>query len=134
MVPDIASGLINSTFLSANQALARVQTGAIRIIATINGSRTKYFPDVPTMAEQGYPDAQVAPWFGIVVPAGTPQPITDRISKALEVALATADVRQKLDIAGCETISAPLSRFGDIIKADVALWARVVKEAGITAD
>src|SRR5258707_13520831 len=50
MVPDIASGLITSTFLSANQALAQVQTGAIRIIAAINDGRSKYFPDVPTMA------------------------------------------------------------------------------------
>ena len=134
MVPDIASGLINSTFLSANQALAQVQTGTIRIIATINDGRTKYFPDVPTMAEQGYPQAQVTPWFGIVVPAGTPQPVTDRISKALEVALSNLDVRQRLDIAGCEPKSAPLGQFADVIKADVALWARVVKEAGITAD
>ena len=51
MVPDIASGLINSTFLSANQALAQVQTGAIRIIGAISDGRSKYFPDVPTMAE-----------------------------------------------------------------------------------
>jgi tripartite-type tricarboxylate transporter receptor subunit TctC len=134
MVPDLASGLINSTFLSANQALAQVQTGTIRIIATINDGRTKYFPDVPTMAEQGFPQAQVTPWFGIVVPAGTPQPITDRISKALEAALASSDVQQRLDIAGCEAKSAPLGQFADVIKADVGRWARVVKEAGITAD
>jgi tripartite-type tricarboxylate transporter receptor subunit TctC len=134
MVPDLASGLINSTFLSANQALAQVQTGTIRIIATINDGRTKYFPDVPTMAEQGYGEAQVTPWFGIVVPAGTPQPVTNRISKALEAALSTLDVQQRLDIAGCEAKSAPLGQFADVIKADVARWARVVKEAGITAD
>jgi tripartite-type tricarboxylate transporter receptor subunit TctC len=76
----------------------------------------------------------VTPWFGIVVPAGTPQPVTERISKALELALSTADVQQKLDTAGCEPNSAPLSQFADIIRADVARWARVVKEAGITAD
>jgi tripartite-type tricarboxylate transporter receptor subunit TctC len=134
MVPDIASGLITASFFSVNQALAQVQTGMIRIIGTINDGRTKYFPDVPTMAEQGYGEAQVTPWFGIVVPAGTPQPIADRISRALEVTLATADVRQKLDIAGCEPKSAPLSQFADIIEADVVLWARVVKEAGINAD
>ena len=134
MVPDITSGLINSTFLSANQALAQVQTGSIRIIAAINDGRSKYFPDAPTMAEQGFAEAQVTPWFGIVVPKDTPPPIVDRISKALETALATADVQQKLDIAGCEPKSAPLSRFADIIKADVALWAKVVKEAGIAAD
>src|SRR6185436_1008914 len=84
MVPDIASGLITSSFLSANQALAQVQTGAIRIIGAISDGRSKYFPDVPTMAEQGFAEAQVMPWFGFVVPAGTPQPVTARISKALE--------------------------------------------------
>jgi len=134
MVADISSGLITSTFLSANQALAQVQTGTIRIIAAINDGRSKYFPDVPTMAEQGFAEAQVTPWFGIVVPAGTPQPIVDRISKALEAALAAADVQQKLDLAGCETRSAPLQQFADIIKTDIALWAKVVRDAGIPAD
>jgi len=134
MVPDLASGLITATFLSANQALGQVQTGAIRIIGTINDGRTKYFPDVPTLAEQGFAEAQVTPWFGVVLPAATPQPVVERISKALDVALATADVREKLDTAGCEPKSAPLAQFSDIIKADVALWAKVVKEAGITAD
>ena len=134
MVPDIASGLITSSFFSVNQALGQVQTGAIRIIGTINDTRTKYFPDAPTLAEQGFAEAQVTPWFGVVVPKGTPQPVVARISTALEAALATADVRDKLDVAGCEAKSAPLGQFADIIKADVALWARVVKEAGITAD
>jgi tripartite-type tricarboxylate transporter receptor subunit TctC len=134
MVPDIASGLINSTFLSANQALAQVQTGAIRIIGAISDGRSKYFPDVPTMAEQGFAEAQVTPWFGVVVPAGTPEPIVERISTVLEAALATSDVREKLDVAGCEAKSAPLAQLADIIKADIALWARVVREAGITAD
>ena len=134
MVADISSGLITSTFLSANQALAQVQTGSIRIIAAISDGRSKYFPDVPTMAEQGFAEAQVTPWFGIVVPAGTPQPIVDRISKALEAALAAPEVQQKLDLAGCEAKSAPLTQFADIIKTDVALWAKVVKDAGIPAD
>src|ERR1700710_76169 len=134
MVPDIASGLITSTFLSANQALAQVQSGSIRVIGTINDGRSKYFPDSPTMAEQGFAEAQVTPWFGVVVPAGTPQPLVDRISEALEKALATPDVQQRLDTAGCEPKSAPPKQFADIIKADVALWAKVVKDAGITAD
>src|SRR5690349_17864555 len=134
MVPDIAQGLVNSSFFSVNQALGQVQTGAIRIIGTINATRTKYFPDAPTLAEQGYADAQVTPWFGIVVPKATPQAIVERIDRALEAALATEDVRQKLDTAGCQAESSPLGKFTDKINADVALWARAVKEAGITAD
>ena len=134
MVADIGSGLITSSFLSANQALAQVQTGTIRIIGAISDGRSKYFPDAPTMAEQGFAEAQVMPWFGIVVPAGTPQPIVDRIDKALEAALATPDVQQKLDLAGCEPKGAPRAQFADIVKADVGLWAKVVKDAGIPAD
>ena len=134
MVADISSGLINSTFLSANQALAQVQTGSIRIIAGISEGRSKYFPEVPTMAEQGFAEAQVTPWFGIVVPAGTPEPIVARISTALETALASPEVQQKLDLAGCEARSAPRAQFADIIKADVALWSKVVKDAGIPPD
>jgi tripartite-type tricarboxylate transporter receptor subunit TctC len=71
---------------------------------------------------------------GIVVPKGTPQPVVDQISKALETALAAAEVKEKLDVAGCEARSAPKQAFADIIKADVAVWAKVVKEAGVTAD
>ena len=134
MVADISSGLINSTFLSANQALAQVQTGSIRIIAGISEGRSKYFPEVPTMAEQGFAEAQVTPWFGIVVPAGTPEPIVARISTALETALASPEVQQKLDLAGCEARSAPRAQFADIIKADVALWAKVVRDADIPPD
>jgi tripartite-type tricarboxylate transporter receptor subunit TctC len=134
MVADISSGLITSTFLSANQALAQVQTGTIRIIGAISDGRSKYFPEVPTLAEQGFGAAQVMPWFGIVLPAGTPQPIVDRIGKALESALATPEVQQKLDLAGCEPTGAPGAQFADIIKADVGLWARVVKDAGIPPD
>ena len=69
-----------------------------------------------------------------MLPQGTPQPVVQRISTALEAALATPDVRQKLDVAGCEAKSAPLTAFADIIKADVMVWAKVAKEAGITAD
>jgi tripartite-type tricarboxylate transporter receptor subunit TctC len=134
MVADIASGLLNSSFFSTNQALALTQSGNIRIIASIGDGRSKYFPDVPTMAEQGFAAAQVTPWFGIVVPSKTPQPIVMKISGALEAAVAAPEVREKLDLAGCTAKSAPLGEFAAIIKSDIALWAKVVKDAGIPAD
>jgi tripartite-type tricarboxylate transporter receptor subunit TctC len=86
------------------------------------------------MAEQGFADAQVTPWFGIVVPAGTPQSIVDRISKALEAALTAPEVRDKLDLAGCLVKSAPLGQFAEIIKSDIVLWAKVIRDAGIPPD
>ncbi len=134
MVADIAGGLLNSSFFSTNQTLSLLQSGNIRIVASISDGRSKYFPEVPTMAEQGFAEAQVTPWFGIVVPSKTPQPIVAKISGALEAAVAAPAVREKLDIAGCTAKSAPLGEFAAVIKSDIALWARVVKDAGIPAD
>lgn len=134
MVADLASGLITSSFFSTNQAMALKQSGSIRVIASISDGRSKYFPDVPTMAEQGFAEAQVTPWFGIVVPSKTPQPIVMKISQALEAAVAAPEVREKLDLAGCSARSAPLGEFAAVIKSDIALWAKVVKDAGIPAD
>jgi tripartite-type tricarboxylate transporter receptor subunit TctC len=134
MVADIAGGLLNSSFFSTNQALALMQSGHIRIVASISAGRSKYFPDVPTMAEQGFAEAQVTPWFGIVVPSKTPPLIIAKISQALETALASPEVREKLNLAGCSAKSAPLGEFAAIIKSDIALWAKVVKDAGIPAD
>ena len=134
MVADIASGLLTSSFFSTNQALALMQSGKIRVIASISDGRSKYFPDVPTMAEQGFAEAQVMPWFGVVVPSKTPQPIVTKVSQALEAAVAAPEVREKLDLAGCSAKSAPLGVFAAIIRSDIALWAKVVKDAGIPAD
>src|SRR6201996_2518535 len=134
MTADIASGLLNSSFFSTNQALALMQNVNIRIIASISDGRSKYFPGVPTMAEQGFAEAQVTPWFGIVVPAKTPQVIIAKISQALEAALAAPEVREKLDLAGCSAKSGPLGEFAAVIKSDISLWAKVVKDAGIPAD
>ena len=134
MVADIAGGLLTSSFFSTNQTLSLLQSGNIRIIASISDGRSKYFPDVPTMAEQGFAEAQVTPWFGIVVPLKTPQPIVAKISRALEAAVAAPEVREKLDLAGCTAKSAPLGDFAAIITSDIALWAKVVKDAGIPAD
>ncbi len=134
MVADIASGLLTSSFFSTNQALALMQSGKIRVIASISDGRSKYFPDVPTMAEQGFAEAQVTPWFGVVVPSKTPLPTVTKISQALEAAVAAPEVREKLDLAGCSAKSAPLGEFAGIIKSDIVLWAKVVKEAGIPAD
>ena len=131
---DLADGTLDYMILDGTFAVGQAKAGRIRVLAATSAGRITALPDVPTMQEAGVKDYVFSPWWGAYLPAGTPQPIVERISKALEAALATPDVREKLDIAGCEPKSAPLAQFGDIIKSDVALWAKVVKEAGITAD
>ena len=133
-IQDMLAGRIDLSVLEASSLLPHVNAGKLKAYGLLNPTRWKVAPDVPTLAEQGFAEAQVMPWFGFVVPAGTPQPVVNRISVALEAALATAELQQKLDIAGCDPKSAPLATFADVIKKDVALWAKVAKEASITAD
>ena len=112
-----------------------MQTGTIRIIGAINDGRSKYFPDVPTMAEQGYAEAQVTPWFGIVVPAGTPR--ADRRAHQQGAGGGAGDAGRAREARPRRMRAeerAARAQFADIIKADVALWAKVVKEAGIPPD
>ena len=111
-----------------------MQTGAIRIIATINDGRSKYFPDVPTMAEQGYAEAQVTPWFGIVVPAGTPRADRRAYQQGAGGGACDRGGAREARHRRMRAEERAAAQFADIIKADVALWAKVVKDAGITAD
>jgi len=133
-IKDVVAGHVQIMFSDSVPSLPLIASGAIRALGVTTLARWPVSPDIPTLNEAGVPGFDAAGWFMVSGPAGTPQPIVERISKALEAALATADVQQKLDIAGCEAKSAPLAEFAAIIKADVALWAKVVKEAGITAD
>ncbi len=133
MVPDIASGLINATFLSANQALGQVQTGAIRIIGAISDGRSKYFPDVPTLAEQGFAEAQVTPWFGVVVPAGTPQPVLDRMNAVANEVLADPGVRQRLAGMGATPLGGSPRQLAEHLVAETEKWGRLVRERNIQA-
>jgi tripartite-type tricarboxylate transporter receptor subunit TctC len=98
MVPDIASGLITSTFLSANQALAQVQSGTIRIIGAISDGRSKYFPDAPTLAEQGFADAQVTPCSAWWCRKG---------HRSRSWAASARHCRRRLQRATCESVSTP---------------------------
>jgi tripartite-type tricarboxylate transporter receptor subunit TctC len=110
-----------------------IETGSIRIIAAINDGRSKYFPDVPTMAQQGFAEAQVTPWFGIVIPAGTAPPIVDRISKGWKShsLQRTCSRSSTLRDASRRGATGAVRRHH---QGRFTLWTKVVKDAGIAAD
>ena len=123
--------MITSSFFSVNQALAQVQTGSIRIIAAINDGRLKYFPDVPTMAEQGYAEAAVTPWFGIAVPAGTPQPIVDLLNSEINKVLVRPDVRAAWEKQGAVPMTMKPNEFGVYIQSEIEKWAKLINANAI---
>jgi tripartite-type tricarboxylate transporter receptor subunit TctC len=90
-------------------------------------------PDLPTMAESGFPGFEALSWFGLFAPAGTPPAIIDRLYQASSKILAQPDAQARFAELALDTSGAAGSDLARIIKTDIAKWARVIKEAGITA-
>ncbi|MFM9884670.1 MAG: tripartite tricarboxylate transporter substrate binding protein [Burkholderiales bacterium] len=133
-IPDLITGRIAFAFTSPALAVPHVKAGKLRALAVAAAKRSTLLPDVPTMAEAGYPDAQVTAWFAILVPAKTPRDIVQRIHREVARALAEPDVVQRAE-AGGVTIEAPMApeAIDAMMKSEVARGAKFMKEAGIEA-
>ena len=90
-------------------------------------------PELPTMIELGYKDFDSSAWFGLMAPAGTPQPIIDRLHQETVRILARADIRERFDVLGMEPIGNTPAEFAAVIAAETPQWAKVIKDAGIKA-
>jgi tripartite-type tricarboxylate transporter receptor subunit TctC len=109
----------------------QADAGDLRLLAVSTLQRWPAGPDIPTMAESGFPGLAYNGWYGLLFPAGTPQPIVDKMHKALEVALARADVQRKLEGAGAiASLSAP-EALVKTIESDIANFRTVASKAGI---
>ena len=127
---DLLAGHINTMFMSPVVSLQHLQSGKLTALALAANKRIDVLPDVPTMAEAGFP-VEASYWFGLVAPAGTPQPVLAKLEKALAETLAMPDVRKRLSEMGA--IIQPLNgrQFGDYIRSEIAKWAGIVGKAGI---
>jgi tripartite-type tricarboxylate transporter receptor subunit TctC len=127
MIPDLASGQLALVVLPSTVAIAAMQTGRIRALATTGDRRSPALPDVPTLAESGYPEASALSWYGLHVPAGTPEAVVQRIARAVEAACATPEVRQRLVAAGGEEAFQASAPFSAFIAAEARRWLGLLK-------
>jgi tripartite-type tricarboxylate transporter receptor subunit TctC len=121
-------------FSSIVQTVPSIQSGSLRALATGGVQRSPILPDLPTIAEAGVPGYAAADWWGILAPAGTPQPIVDKLHDAIEDVLRSADTTKYLDQQGAFPLHMTSSEFGAYIAAEMAKWAPVVQKAGIKAE
>ena len=129
---DLAGGQIHAMFSTAPPVMPLLNAGKIRALAVASNSRSSLFPDVPSMKEAGVPDFIATNWYGILVPAGTPKAVVDRLHQETAKATALADVRQRLAAAGLEPSSSKTPQeFGGFVGADVARWGKVIRQANI---
>jgi tripartite-type tricarboxylate transporter receptor subunit TctC len=129
-VPDLLAGRVSMAFLSTTY-LQLVREGKLRGFAVSSLKRAAAAPDLPTMAESGFPDFDATGWFGLMAPAGTSPAVVDKIQRDAVSILSLPELRKKLDELGLEPIGNTPAEFAAAIKSEISQWAKVIKEAGI---
>jgi tripartite-type tricarboxylate transporter receptor subunit TctC len=131
-IPDLLAGRLDAMMMSSSLATNYITAGTLRPLAIVASERSAAFPNVPTMKQSGYPNADVVPWFGLLVPAKTPDAIVQRVSADLNAALKSTALRTRIDRIGA-TPYPPHSpaEFDKLIRAELAKWPAVLGRAGI---
>jgi tripartite-type tricarboxylate transporter receptor subunit TctC len=111
-----------------------VKGGKLRALAVTSPQRAALFPQLPTIAEAGLPGFAAQEWNGLWAPAGTPQPVLDRLETELKAVMALPDVRQRLAANGAQAVGSGSAEFARFVQAQTRQWAGVIKAAGITLD
>ncbi len=127
---DLMSGRIEALFGGIPYVAPALQSGKARVIATGHATRVRSLPDIPAIAEM-LPGFTNTTWYGLLGPAGMPQPIVNKINAEMNVALANAEFRKNLEALGLEPISSTPVELGNRIKTELARWTKVIKDAGV---
>lgn len=131
---DLMSGQVDMMFEQMYAASANIRAGRLRALAVTSLKRSPQFPDVPTLAEQGFPGFEISNWQGFVAPAGTPRPIIQLLNEVTNKALADPAIREQMLGQGNELGGGTPEQFAAHIKAESERWSKLVKSAGITPD
>ena len=113
---------------------AHVQSGKLRALAVGATKRSGAMPELPTVAEAGVPGYEMAAWFGVLAPAGTPRPVIAALQREMAGTLKQPEVRERFAKLGAEPVGSTPEEFDALIKSEIAKWGKVVKEAGLKAD
>lgn len=132
-ITDLLGGHVPLMFPTMGEALPHIKRGALRALGTTGSKRSPNLPDVPTIAEAGVAGYEMSGWIGLLLPAGTPTPIVQKLSAAVLKVMKSEDIRKKLSDGGATPIGSTPEEFAKVIKADLEKWERVVKSAGIRA-
>ena len=128
---DVIAGNTQVAVGSLAQMVPQIKGGRLKALAVGSRERIPAIPDVPTLAEAGLPGYEATNWWGIVVPAGTPRPVVERLHAELSAIVASAETKKRFESEGADPLQMSPEEFGRFIAAETAKWSRVVKEAGI---
>lgn len=130
-IVDLISGQVPIAVLGSSPVVPHARSGRVKILAITSGKRSKALPEVPTLAELGYPEIDITQWFGIMGKTGTPNDIINRLSAAYNKALADPAVGKRLFNVATEPVGGSPEDMAARMKTEMAVWAKAAKEAGM---
>ena len=131
---DVVGGHSQVLLSSLVQTMPHIRSGKLKALGVGGSKRSALLPEVPTIAEAGVPGYDMANWWGIVVPTGTPPAIIDKLAKEIGVVLSSPDTQKQFASEGAEVLQKTPAELGAFIEAELGKWHKVVKEAGIKKD
>jgi tripartite-type tricarboxylate transporter receptor subunit TctC len=133
-VIDLAAGNVQLAFDSLPSIFPHIQSGRLRLVATVGRNRSPLYPDLQSLGEAGYPQVDGKVWYGVSGPPGMPQAVVNRLGGELRKILALADVRQRFAQQGADATFLPPAEFVAFMKSEWAKWGPVVKATGTKVD
>ena len=130
-VPALVSGEVQAAFMPPAGIVGHAKAGRLRVIAVTGATRSSALPDVPTIAEAGYPKSEYAGWMGLFAPANTPRDIVNQIQRDMARVLAMPDMKERLPIWGYEPLGTTAEQFEARYRSDITTFANVVKQARV---
>ena len=131
LMPDLLGGRVTMSFANIVNVVPLARDGKLRALAVTSLKRSVLAPDLPTMAESGFPGFEAVPWYGLLAPTGTPADIVDKLHSETVKVLAMPEVRKQFAEIGLEPVGNTPVEFAAVIKTETPQWAKLIKEAGI---
>jgi tripartite-type tricarboxylate transporter receptor subunit TctC len=133
-ITDVMGGHVQLVAVNALEVQPQVQAGKLRVLAVMTPARSAIFPEVPTVAEAGFPGFEAAVWYGFIGPAGLPAPIVTRLHAEVQRALASDEVKRRLAAAGGEVLPGSTEQFAALLNSERVRYERLIREAKIKPD
>jgi tripartite-type tricarboxylate transporter receptor subunit TctC len=128
---DVVAGHVPAYFGNLNELIPHSRSGRVKVVAVSGESRAAQLPDVPTVAEQGYPGFRTVTWNGYVAPAATPRPVVERIAREIAAGCRDAGFVERLNKIGVDPVCSTPEEFAQAVRDDLQIWKEAVQAAGM---